>query len=80
MASTIEQHRRVQREAAQLALAELVAVMATAGIKLPSAAVDEGLPFTGITRVHLGSATADVITRMVEILRAGVEHAEFKAS
>ncbi|WP_280698152.1 hypothetical protein [Kitasatospora sp. GP82] len=59
---------------AMAAEAELAEALRLAGIVLPSLATDQrsGL-FTGLFLVDLGGARADVVERLAEVVRRGVE-------
>ncbi len=75
MSSRIKRYADEQRKAAEAALAHLAAELSAAGLKLPSACVDHGSPYTGVVLVSLGSAGAEVIEQLADVIRRGNERA-----
>ncbi|WP_280723525.1 hypothetical protein [Kitasatospora sp. MAA4] len=65
---------REKRRAAQDALSRLIALLAEAGIVLPSATVDWRAPVTGIVLIELGAARVDVVELLIATLRKGLGH------
>ncbi|MDH6139533.1 hypothetical protein P3T35_001533 [Kitasatospora sp. GP30] len=60
------------RQEARDAIDELRAVLAQAGIDLPSLGEDWQGSFTGVVLVELGRARPDVVRRIAELLRDGL--------
>lgn len=75
MASTLSRVTAESRRAAADALDDLRAVLALAGIRLPSLGVDwRSGTRTGAFLVDLGAVRPDVALRLVELLREGLRH------
>ncbi|MGW4892722.1 hypothetical protein ACWEQL_10725 [Kitasatospora sp. NPDC004240] len=63
------------RRAAAEAFDDLLAVLALAGVRLPSAAVDwRAGRLTGAFLIELGAARPEVIARIVDLLRKGLRY------
>ncbi|MGW4891812.1 hypothetical protein ACWEQL_06035 [Kitasatospora sp. NPDC004240] len=75
MSSILTRATADQRRAAAEAFDDLLAVLALAGIVLPSAAVDwRAGRLTGAVLIELGAARPDVVLRLVDLLRKGLLH------
>ncbi|MDH6133030.1 hypothetical protein P3T37_002424 [Kitasatospora sp. MAA4] len=74
MTSRMDREMREKRRAAQDALSRLIALLAEAGIVLPSATVDWRAPVTGIVLIELGAARVDVVELLIATLRKGLGH------
>ncbi|MFI9273699.1 hypothetical protein ACIGXM_23735 [Kitasatospora sp. NPDC052896] len=74
MTSRLQRHMHLARTQAVHALADLTDSLDSAGIVLPSAALDDHAPCTGVVLIELGRARADVVLRMAQLIRIGVRH------
>ncbi|MGW6913873.1 hypothetical protein ACWGB8_08640 [Kitasatospora sp. NPDC054939] len=75
MASVLARLTAPQRRAAADALDDLLAVLALAGITLPSAGIDwRAGRLTGAFLIELGAARPEIVLRIVDLLRKGLLH------